>query len=338
MDPLTQGALGAALPQSTWAAWTNHSKAQVAIAGALGMIGGMTADLDVLIRSDTDPLMFLTYHRQFTHSFLFMPMGGLITALALHGLLRGYWRLRFLQTLIICTLGYATHALLDSATSYGTMLFWPFSEARISWSIVSIIDPLLTVPLVICVLMAAIRGKQWLARIGLVWAILYLSAGWVQNHTARNMAVDLAALRGHSPIRIEVKPSFGNIIVWKSVYETEDQFFIDAFRVGIAPKVFEGTSVPNFDAARDLAWLDSASQQAQDVQRFRTFSDGFMAIDPSNADRIIDVRYSFIPNEVSALFAIELSRAAPPEAHVAYSTNREDARESMRTLWQMLTE
>ena len=67
MDPLTQGALGAALPQATWAAWTRHNKAQVAVAGVLGMLGGMAADLDVLIRSDTDPLMFLAYHRQFTH-------------------------------------------------------------------------------------------------------------------------------------------------------------------------------------------------------------------------------------------------------------------------------
>ena len=76
MDPLTQGALGAALPQAT------RNKGQIGIAGLLGFASGMAADLDFLIRSDTDPLMFLVYHRQFTHSLVFIPVGGLLCALA----------------------------------------------------------------------------------------------------------------------------------------------------------------------------------------------------------------------------------------------------------------
>ncbi len=70
MDPVTQGALGAALPQAT----TN--KTRVGIAGVLGFVSGMAADLDVLIRSETDPLMFLEYHRQFTHALIFIPVGA----------------------------------------------------------------------------------------------------------------------------------------------------------------------------------------------------------------------------------------------------------------------
>ena len=68
MDPLTQGVVGAALPQAT------RRKTQVGIAGAFGFVAGMAADLDVLIRSETDPLLFLEYHRQFTHSLIFVPV------------------------------------------------------------------------------------------------------------------------------------------------------------------------------------------------------------------------------------------------------------------------
>ena len=336
MDPLTQGALGAALPQSTWAAWTRHSKYQVAIAGALGLAGGMAADLDVFIRSDTDPLLFLTYHRQFTHSLLFMPVGGFIVASVLHVCLGNRWRLRFLQTLLICTLGFLTHALLDSATSYGTMLFWPFSQARISWSIISIVDPLFTVPLAVLTVIAALRGNPWLARLGLFWGLLYLGMGWMQHQSARSMAEDLAALRGHTPIRFEIKPSFGNIVVWKSVYEADGRFYVDAFRAGISPKIFEGSSVAKLAPSRDVVWLDPDSQQATDVQRFIRFSDGFVAIDPGNANRIIDVRYSFVPNEVSALFSIDLTPHAAHDVHVEFRTHRDLVRESMNTLWQMV--
>jgi inner membrane protein len=112
----------------------------------------MSADLDILIRSSSDPLLFLEYHRHFTHSFIFIPFGGMLCALALHWVLGQRWNIRFRQTWLFCTLGYATHALLDTSTSYGTMLFWPFSEERFSWSIVSVVDPLFTVPILALVM------------------------------------------------------------------------------------------------------------------------------------------------------------------------------------------
>ena len=337
MDPLTQGALGAALPQSTWAKWSSHRKYQVALAGLLGMLGGMAADLDVLISSNSDPLLFLTYHRQFTHSFVFIPVGGLIMALLTHWVLGRRWQLRFWQTALICSLGYATHALLDTATSYGTMLFWPFVETRYSWSIISIVDPLFTLPLALSVIMAAARNNPRLARIGLAWALIYLAAGWWQHQGARETAAEMAASRGHAPLRFEIKPSFGNILVWKSVYETEDRFFIDAMRVGIAPQVYEGPSLPKLNVEQDFPWLERGSQQARDIVRFNHFSDGYTALDPANPNRIVDVRYSIVPNEVSALFSIELAPEAGPGEHVRYETHREQAREQIGRLWRLIT-
>lgn len=330
MDPLTQGALGAALPQAT------RRNTQLGIAGALGFLAGMAADLDVLIRSDTDPLLFLEYHRQFTHSLIFIPVGGLICALALHWLLGRRRGLAFAQTLLFCTLGYATHALLDTCTSYGTMLFWPFSDARFSWSIVSVVDPLFTVPVLTLVVLAGLRRKPALARVALAWAGIYLTLGTLQHHAALDMGGEIAASRGHSPIRLEAKPSFGNILVFKTIYETSDRFYVDAVRAGIVPRTFPGTSVQKLVPSRDLPWLDPASQQAEDVERFRWFSQGFVAKDPEHPNRIIDVRYSFVPNDVSALWSIELAPEAPPTAHARYRTHREYARESLGKLWPMV--
>jgi inner membrane protein len=338
MDPFTQGALGAALPQSTYTKWSSPHKTQVALAGFLGMVGGMAADLDVLIYSTTDPLLFLTYHRQFTHSLIFIPFGGLIMALAVHWVVGRRWQLRFWQTVLLCSLGYGTHALLDAATSYGTMLLWPFIEARYSWSIISIVDPLFTLPLAFFVGLAAARNSPRLARIGLVWALMYLGAGWWQHQTARETSANLAASRGHVPLRLEIKPSFANILVWKSIYEADGKFYIDAMRVGIAPRLYEGTFVPKLNAGRDFPWLQRDSQQARDVTRFNHFSEDFTALDPANPNRIVDVRYSFVPNEVSALFSIELSPEAGPGAYAQYQTHRKQARDHFGRLWGMLIE
>ena len=150
------------------------------------------------------------------------------------------------------------------------------------------------------------------------------------------MGREIAAGRGHQPLRLEVKPSFGNILVWKTIYETEERFHVDAVRAGVLPRRFSGVSLPKLDPERDLPWLDPASQQARDIERFRRFSDGFVAADPERPNRIIDVRYSFVPNTASALWSIELAPEAPPNAHARYLTHRERARESLGILWRML--
>ncbi len=336
MDPLTQGALGAALPQATYANGAASREYQLAIAGALGMLGGMAADLDVLITSDTDPLLFLTYHRQFTHSLFFIPIGGLIVGLVLHWIFGRRWQLQVWQTVLLCSLGYATHALLDTATSYGTMLLWPFVETRFALSIISVVDPLFTLPLLLFVLIAALRSKPMLARAGLIWAFIYLGFGWWQHQTAWDMATALASSRGHTPVRLEVKPSFGNVVVWKSIYEADGTFFVDAIRPRFTPAVIEGDSVRKLNTARDFPWLSPETQQARDINRFVHFSDGYAAVDPEAPMRIIDARYSFVPNEISALFSIELSADAEKTSHVRYVSHRERAREQFGRLWQLI--
>jgi inner membrane protein len=332
MDPLTQGALGAALPQATAA----RGK-YVGSAGLLGFLAGMTADLDVFIRSSNDPLLFLEYHRQFSHSLVFVPVGGLLCALLLHALLGRRRGLRFRQSWLFCTLGYATHALLDACTSYGTMLLWPFSNARIAWNAISIIDPLFTLPLLLGVVLAARQKRPVFARLGLLWACTYMALGIWQRNEAIEMGYALAATRGHQPVRLEAKPSFANILVWKTVYETADRYHIDAVRAGFAPRVFTGNSVQKLDVPRDLPWLDRRSQQAMDIERFRWFSNGYIARDPHNPDRVIDIRYSMIPNELAPLWSIELRPGAGVDEHARYLVHRGGDDNRAARMWRMLS-
>ena len=112
--------------------------------------------------------------------------------------------------------GYATHGLLDACTSYGTQLFWPFSSERVAWNNVSIIDPLFTLPLLLIVSIAMFQQSRKLAIIGASYGLIYLSLGLIQEQRAILVAGQLAETRGHQAINITVKPSFMNLIVWKS--------------------------------------------------------------------------------------------------------------------------
>ena len=75
MDPLSQGIIGAVAAQQP--AKNKH----FLIATILGFLSGMAADLDIFIRSPEDPMLYLEFHRQFTHSLIFIPLGGLFCAL-----------------------------------------------------------------------------------------------------------------------------------------------------------------------------------------------------------------------------------------------------------------
>ncbi|NOY66882.1 MAG: metal-dependent hydrolase, partial [Gammaproteobacteria bacterium] len=134
MDILSQAAFGASFSQSLV---KDRSRQVSAI--LIGAIAAMTPDLDVFIRSAEDPLLFLEYHRQFTHSLLFVPVGALLCAIIFYPFIKH--KLTFTEIFFFSFAGILTHGLLDACTSYGTQLFWPFSSQRVSWNIVSIIDP-----------------------------------------------------------------------------------------------------------------------------------------------------------------------------------------------------
>lgn len=315
MDPVTQGVLGASLSQSM-----ARNRKQTAIAGLFGLLSGMAPDLDVFIRSGNDPLLFLEYHRHFTHSLAFIPFGGLLCGALLYFLLGRRWEVTFKLSVLYCTLGYATHALLDACTSYGTQLFWPFSNVRIAWNTMSIVDPIYTLPIITGVLLAAIKKKPRIAKIAFAWALIYPCIGFFQHNRAMTAGLALATERGHAPLRIDAKPSFANIILWKVIYETDEHYYVDAVRVMQEIKRYPGDRIKKLDIARDFSWLDVESQQAKDIERFRWFSNDYIAQDPNDPNRIVDVRYSFVPNQITALWGIELSYIAEREDHVFYSS------------------
>ncbi len=329
MDPLSQGTLGAILSGSL------ADRQQIRTAAWLGCLGGLAPDIDVFFQSPTDPLLFLEFHRQFTHSLAFIPAGAFLCALVAWPLAKRH--LSFRQTWFFSMLGYATHGLLDACTTYGTQLFWPFSTTRFAWNNISIIDPLFTLPLLILVVTGVYRRNRLLPRIAMVWALSYLALGVIQRERAEAAGYEIAASRGHEPVRLEAKPGFATLLLWKIVYEVRNEYHVDAVHVGIDTRVYPGAVVEKLDLKRHVPWLNPDSQQARDVERFRWFSNDYLAIDPEHPDRIIDIRYSLLPDQVNALWGIILSEDAARADHVAFFTERETSGQELGRLWKMIT-
>lgn len=315
MDPLSQAALGAVCAQST-------ARARLGWISLFGAVGGLAPDLDVLLGSSADPLLFLEYHRQFSHSLVFIPCGGLLVTLAL------FWLpaqpLGFRQAYLASTVGLATHGLLDACTSYGTQLLWPFTNARISWDLVSVIDPAFTVPLLLLTIVAAGRQSRSCALAGLCWALGYLGIGYGQQQRVMDATLALAAARGHSAERLLVKPAFGNLLLWKSVYRHDGYYYVDGHRAGLQSERCGGERALALNLPRDLPWLAADSQQALDIERFRWFSMNYLSrLDIQQSTLIVDVRYANLPNRVDPLWGITVDSEAPADQHVDWWSNRQ---------------
>lgn len=330
MDPLTQAAVGAG------AAALFSRKDNVRLALVVGALAGMAPDLDVLIKSETDPLLAIQYHRHFTHSIFFAPIIGLLVA----GLWRTlfFWRKQSFRSLATFAIaGTLTHGAIDACTSYGTRLYWPISNHRESWDIISIIDPIFTLPLCLLLVIGFAFRRPRIAASGLIVCGLYLCFGSYQYLRAKQFAQSLATSRGHTPSDYSIRPSFGNTLLWRTVYRESDTYYVDAaqFWPGRPPVHYPGRPVQAFTLNDSTAITDPDSQLGKDIARFRYFSQGYLYVHPEERSIIGDLRYAMLPNSVSPLWGIRID-PEQPDQHLSFEYFRDASAPTRSQLWQMI--
>ena len=330
MDPITQGIVGASASK----AFSKNNK--LVLIGLIGFLSALTPDLDIFFRSSVDPLLFFEYHRQFTHSLIFIPVGGLICSLIFFYTIPKKFGLSFKEIYFFATIGYGTHGLVDALTSYGTQLFWPFTDQRISFNLISVIDPLFTVPIIFLLIISIFKKNKFFVLLAIVWIFLYLLLSSIQKNRATDLILEKINQRGHQSNNLLVKPSFANIIIWKTIYEHNGLYYIDAVKLTTTYRFFDGSSIEKLNLSKSFSWLDKNSQQARDVERFSWFADGYLAISPFDSNKIIDVRYSTLPNKITPLWSIQLNQSASSDEHIKYIADRKTSPRNLKELLKMV--
>lgn len=287
MDPISQGALGAAAALSIWG---NDKRLPKGVVAWLGALSAMAPDLDVLIRSSEDSLLAIEYHRHFTHSLSFVPVGATIALLP--WLLRRDVRAHFKLAWLVSVVGYLTHAPLDCATTYGTQYFWPFTDYRVSLSWVSVVDPLYTLPLLLFVIVSAVKKRATWARVGFCFSLGYLALGAVQKGRALTMQARVIEARGHTATRRDAITTFMNQVTWRSLYEADGRIYVDQIRVPYMGTrcMKEGSSLP----LAPKAPTGLGPRATRGHRLIRWFSSDWVAPSPDEPSLLIDMRYSFL--------------------------------------------
>ncbi|MFT4300367.1 MAG: metal-dependent hydrolase [Desulfovibrio sp.] len=217
MDPITHAASGAvamlAMPNRPATRW----------AVPLAAIAAASPDIDVTLCHT--PLEFLLLHRGITHSLAAAPLLGLLLTLLARPMWKpgtpGHWSFSKVWLFMICMV--LLHIWLDVITTYGTMIYLPFSYERVRLNAVYIIDLLLTLPLLWAVLRW--RAKRGLMRMALAWVFVYpaLCIGLNAWHTAQTES-RLAAEGQNTQQTVQkvvlLPDAFGPLF-WRTLYETD---------------------------------------------------------------------------------------------------------------------
>ncbi len=149
MDSVTQAILGASVGEAV--AGRKIGRA----AAVTGAIIGTLPDLDILMTPFFDELQKISIHRGYSHSLIMSFLSAFLLAYLLSKL-RWTRLVSYRRLWLLAFLCWFTHILLDAFTTYGTQLLLPFTDWRVSFDSITIVDPLYTLPL-----MAGVGFSLW---------------------------------------------------------------------------------------------------------------------------------------------------------------------------------
>lgn len=292
MDPITQGALGAIVAQVTTGKRLKKSSALI------GALSGMAPDLDILIRG-SDPLTPLIYHRHFTHSLSFVPVGALVCALVFWVLFRNIGKTYGFKNIYLASFaGYATHGLLDAFTTYGTMLYWPFSNTRVSWDLISIIDPFYTGMLLIGVFFYLFSKHKKVTTVFLLLSCFYIGFGGYQKTLVSKAQEAMAQKRGVQIVKHRIVPVMLSMTLWRGIFQDQmghyhaDSYYVPLFG-DLKVKMGESLVLKNNS-------LPLSEQQQAAIQIWQWFTQGWYFWNEDN--QMGDLRISRDPSRFESLW------------------------------------
>jgi len=269
VDSITQAALGAAIGETMFG-----EKAGSKAAAASALIATLP-DLDVILHLFYSPLEMLSIHRGISHSILFSVAGAFLVAYILS---RFKWtsEINWKQLWLFAWLALFTHILLDAFTTFGTQLLLPFSNYRVGFDSINVVDPIYTLPLLIGLLFSLWFFKENPRRsvptkVGLIISTIYLLGTLAVKQKVNNyFAAALQKAEIEHTDLLTVPVGIGNL-QWYGVAKSRDSIYMRKDHL-LSPKDHTFTSFPINEHL-----LKSADPEL--VETMRWFAQGFYTVE-----------------------------------------------------------
>lgn len=189
MDTVTHGLTGWLLARSL------PAEARRKEATAALVVGSLLPDADHIATLFGNEF-YLRVHRGLSHGFAGVALTSLVVALLLYRF--GKWK-QLPKLYLLALLGHFSHIVLDLLNSYGTQIFQPFSDARVSLDILFVIDLVFTGIILAGILFSrrgAAPARAALAALGVYVvfaAVLHLRAEEAVREAARRHGIPVVS-------------------------------------------------------------------------------------------------------------------------------------------------
>lgn len=295
MDTITHGLIGAL------ASKTGFYQKAGRIATVAFTTGAIFPDIDV-VTSLLGPDFSLRYHRGITHSVIAAPF----FALLLGTIFYRFSSFKNLKVLVMMVaLGIYSHIFFDLITSYGTVIFDPLSTERYAWHLVFILDPFITLPVLIGLILSWKRRKSAIkvSFAVFVFLSLYLLFCFYTRGINSERLNDFANERSLDVIKSSIYPRPLAPLFWMWAIETKDSFYkinVNILKTRIndfqkIPKADENSFVKlakGLDAVKLYLWFADFP-----VGRYENENG-------KNIVEFYDLRFGVIPNKTPFLLRV----------------------------------
>lgn len=310
MDSLTQIVLGAACGEIALGKKIGNK------ALLFGAIGGTIPDLDVIFGNlfYSNSIDQLVFHRGFMHSIVFAFLGAYVfgkgtfklynTGKRVHTTTAKDWIWLFFLSIF-------THPILDSFTPYGTQLFLPFSDYRVAFNTIAVVDPLYTIPFLLSLIILMFFKRTSSKRSFWLKTGLYLSSLYLLFTVGNKFYIDSIFKSTFSEAdikyqRYSAQPTIFNNILWYAIVETDQDYKISYYSL-----LDQNTPSGNFMSLPKNHNL-LPMQENQDLSQLTWFSNSFYNLQELDSSRIRynDLRYPLLNPEDknSSVFSFEIKK------------------------------
>ncbi len=338
MDSLTQIVLGAACGEIVLGKKIGNK------ALLFGAIGGTIPDLDVFIGgwlygNEIDAMAF---HRGFMHSILFAILGSFLFGWITYKLYDTKKRVgttTLKNWIWLYFLSIFTHPILDCFTPYGTQLFLPFSDYRVAFNNISVVDPLYTLPFLICLIVAMFYNRERTRRKYWVKSGIYISSAYMLFTLGNKIYVDSVFKEsfdkaGITYSRYSVQPTIFNNVLWYGIAETDIDYKVGFYSLLDSKGAID--TILTIPKMHDLLDVNHP-----DIKTLTWFSNDYYNLVPMDFTKNIqylDLRYPLLnPNDVgTSVFRFELKEEGNRWNMVPFSgkpPSKEDLKEFSKRFW-----
>ncbi|MGZ3864239.1 MAG: metal-dependent hydrolase [Bacteroidia bacterium] len=248
----------------------------------LGAVAKSMPDFDLFYTGLNDPRAYICQHRAHTHSLFIEALYAIPIAWLLVKLFKQ--KVPFKEMLVFMLVCLWGHSLLDWCTNFGTQLLLPFTNENYSLNTLAIVDLLFTLPMLVMIFIAVfnksnIQRRQKLAKVSLLYCMLYLGFTFVNKYRAESIAKESIAKNNIPSTSFMTNPTMLNNVLWYSVASNDSTVFVGEFSL-----LYPQNPITWHSYSRNQ-YLMQRSNSKNDVAALRWFSDPY-TIAEANGDTL----------------------------------------------------